>query len=81
VDPVILGCVGIAALGMVALGCALIIAPVRAMRALKEWYVVFPDITGRSWVFQVACRAAGVAFVIGAVALALSTARLVSQLG
>ena len=80
-DPVILSCVGIAVIGMVALGGALIISPKRSMRALNEWYVIFPDIGDRSRAIALLCRLAGAGFVIGAVALALSTLHLVSELG
>ncbi len=80
-DPVVLGCVGIAVIGMTVLGCALIVAPTRSMRALNEWYVVFPDIAHGPWVLRLLCRLAGVGFVGGAIALALSALHLVAQLG
>jgi hypothetical protein len=81
VDPVILGCVGIAALGMVALGAALLMDPARCTRALNEWYVIVPAVGATNRIGLLVCRAAGAGLIGGGVALALSAVHLISQLG
>jgi len=80
VDPIILGCVGIAVVGMVVLGTALIVDPARCTRALNEWYVIFPAVAATSRIGLLVCRAAGAGLIVGGAALAMSTLRLISQL-
>jgi hypothetical protein len=81
VDPVILGCVGVAVLGMVALGAALLMDPARCTRALNEWYVIVPAVATTNRIGLLVCRTAGAGLIVGGAALATSTVHLISQLG
>jgi len=81
VDPIILSCVGIAVIGMGALGAALIIDPARCARALNDWYVIVPVAAGTSRIGRLVCRAVGAGLMVGGAALAVSTLHLISQLG
>ena len=67
----------VAALGMGALGFALLVVPVRSMRALHEWYIVPPEIRPGQRARLLICRMIGVALAVGGAAFALSITRLV----
>jgi uncharacterized membrane protein YedE/YeeE len=62
----------LAATAIVALGCALFIAPVRTTRALNEWYLVPPRLRPEQKVAVTAGRLVGLGLVAGGCSLGVS---------
>ena len=62
----------VAALAMAALGFALLVVPVRSMRALHEWYIVPPEIHPDQKLRIVVCRLVGTGLVVGGCVFAIS---------
>ena len=69
----------IAAAAIVALGVALLVAPVRATRALNEWYLVPPAIQPGQRIGLAVCRLIGLGLAAGGCALAVSTTYAISR--
>jgi hypothetical protein len=70
----------IAAAVMAFLGFALFLAPVRATRALHQWYIVPPAVQPEQTLQLAACRIVGIGLVGGGVALAVSITQVIFRL-
>lgn len=62
----------VAAAAMAALGFALLLVPVRSMRALHEWYIVPPEIHPEQKLRIAVCRVVGAGFVVGSCVFGIS---------
>jgi hypothetical protein len=71
-DPGMSAFAYIAAAAMAALGFALLVVPVRSMRALHEWYIVPPEIRPEQKFRVAICRMVGTGLVVGSCAFAIS---------
>lgn len=69
----------IAAVAMVGLGLVLLIAPVRTMQALHEWYIWPPALQPRQRLGLMACRVLGTGLVLGGCSLAVSITYAISR--